>query len=154
MLHQNADGLNKIRLTCYPNFKINSGKQITENKMIIIAFAQNTSKLLPQICCRAPRHCAPIIRVTQNHFIMYQFVKRGYVASIALNRRALELMQARGWCFIKSNHTVPKKLVQYGQQCTSCVEFCKYAIGIQSARPFTPRGLYKLCSVYLPNFLI
>lgn len=111
--------------------------------MVIIGFAKNTSKLLPRIFCRSPRHCAPIVRVSHGRYIMYQFVRRGYIAQISLGPRAIELLGAYGWHFIAVKCAPPRDLLQRARRAWTCVALCKYAIGIYAPFIQTPRALYK-----------
>ena len=98
--------------------------------MIIIGFAKNTSKLLPRIFCRSPRHCAPIVRVRKNQYIMYQFVRRGTIAQISLNSRAIRILGAHGWQFVSVKSAPPRNFMRRARHAHSCVALCKYAIGI------------------------
>lgn len=111
--------------------------------MIIIGFANNTSKLLPRIFCRPPRHCAPIVRVAPNKYIMYQFVRRGQVAQISLNSRAIKLLRTNGWQFIVLNSALPRDFMRCARHAYSCVALCKYAISIYAPFIQTPWALYK-----------
>ena len=111
---------------------------------MIIAFSPNSSRIIPQIFCRKFRHCAPIIEPTRGRFIMYQFVHRGHIAQIYLTTRAIKILGANGWHFIPVSAVPPRDLMQRARACRSCVAFCKLAIGICSARTFTPLGLYRL----------
>lgn len=111
---------------------------------MIIAFSPNTSQIIPRIFCRKFRHCAPITEPIRGRFVMYQFVRRGHIAQIYLTRRAIKILGARGWCFIYVPVAPPRDLMPRARACRSCVAFCKLAIGIHSARIFTPFGLYRL----------
>lgn len=111
---------------------------------MIIAFSPNTSQIIPRIFCRKFRHCAPITEPTRGRFVMYQFVRRGNIAQIYLTRRAIKILGARGWCFIYVPVAPPRDLMPRARACRSCVALCKLAIGIHSARIFTPFGLYRL----------
>ena len=122
--------------------------------MIIIGFAKNTSKLLPRIFCRSPRHCAPIVRVRKNQYIMYQFVRRGTIAQISLNSRAIRILGAHGWQFVSVKSTPPRNFMRRARHAHSCVALCKYAIGIYAPLIQTPQALYKNleCKVQSANF--
>lgn len=122
--------------------------------MIIIGFAKNTSKLLPRIFCRSPRHCAPIVRVRKNQYIMYQFVRRGTIAQISLNSRAIRILGAHGWQFVSVKSAPPRNFMRRARHAHSCVALCKYAIGIYAPLIQTPRALYKNlgCKVQSANF--
>lgn len=111
---------------------------------MIIAFSPNTSQIIPRIFCRKFRHCAPITEPIRGRFVMYQFVRRGHIAQIYLTRRAIKILGAHGWCFISMPVAPPRDLMPRARACRSCVAFCKLAIGIHSARIFTPFGLYRL----------
>ena len=111
--------------------------------MIIIGFANNTSKLLPRIFCRTPRHCAPIVRVSHGRYIMYQFVRRGTIAQISLNSRAIKLLCAQGWRFVTVKCALPCDFMRCARRAQTCVALCKYAINIYAPFIQTPRALYK-----------
>ena len=132
----NADGLNK-------NGALAPFLKHKEYHMIIIGFATNTSKLLPRIFCRAPRHCAPIVQITDNRYIMYQFIRRNYIAQISLSKRAIKLLHAYGWRFISLKHDVPRNLIHQARCARSCVELCCIAIGHTYSPIMTPHALYK-----------
>ena len=108
--------------------------------MIIIAFSENTSKILPRILCHHFRHCAPII-CNKNDLVMYQFIRRNNIAKIHLRPRDIAILRAHGWKFI---YTSP-----YTQTCQgftppySCVDLSKRALGIKSIFIQTPYALYK-----------
>ena len=53
------------------------------NNMIIIAFSNKTSKLLPRLFCKKFKHVAPIV-IGNSQITMYQFVRRGEIAKINL----------------------------------------------------------------------
>lgn len=112
--------------------------------MLIIGFAPNTTKKLPRIFCRAPLHCAPIIYRGGGKYLMYQFVRRGYITPIALNNRAIKLLGANGWHFILLNATLPHDFMWRTAHLHSCVAVCKCAIGLRTPFIQTPRALYKL----------
>ena len=109
--------------------------------MIIIAFSENTSKLLPRILCRRFRHCAPII-CNRNNLIMYQFVHRNKIEQICLRTRDIALLRAHGWHFVY----LPTD-IQIHDHCLlraySCVDLSKRAIGMKSLFIQTPLALYK-----------
>jgi len=109
--------------------------------MIIIAFSENTSKILPRIFCRRFRHCAPII-CNQNDLIMYQFVKHNHIAAIHLHPRDITILRAHGWKFI---YISPDKSIHkfYPEFTYSCVGLSKHALGIRSVFIQTPYALYK-----------
>lgn len=112
--------------------------------MLIVGFSSNTSKIIPRIFCRTPRHCAPIISVGGTSFIMYQFVRRGHIAQMYLNQRAIRLLRANGWCFIVVNMSPPRDILRYTKSAISCVDVCKRAIQIHAPLIQTPRALYRL----------
>lgn len=110
---------------------------------MLIGFSDNTTKIIPRIFCGAPRHCAPIIQIDKNHFIMFQFVRRGNVAQIALNGRELKLLQSYGWQFIKILHTKYIPPMQIAHRAISCVDLCKRTLNIHAPFILTPKGLLK-----------
>lgn len=110
--------------------------------MIIIAFSENTSRILPRIFCRRFRHCAPII-CNPDSLVMYQFVKHNHIAQVRLNPRDISILRAHGWVFIyvSPNNTQINTLHAYNAY--SCVDLSKRALGIQSMFIQTPYALYK-----------
>lgn len=118
--------------------------------MIIIAFAQRTSKILPKIICRKWRHCAPIVPdvVAGDTLTMYQFVRRGCVAPIALTPRDINILCAHGWRFICVRDAVAENdfalWAQSGARgCVTCVQLSRRAIGWRGQRWQTPAGLMR-----------
>ena len=108
--------------------------------MIIIAFSHKTSKILPKILCGKLKHCVPI-EIKSNCMIMHQFMSYKNIANIKLNMRDIKILQAHGWQFVY----LPKDLPHDVDSCRaiSCVQFCKYAIGMQNAFIQTPNALFK-----------
>ena len=108
--------------------------------MIIIAFSENTSKILPRMLCRRFRHCAPII-CDKNNLIMYQFINPKNIVKIKLRQRDIALLRAHGWQFI---YISPNKNVNIDCiHAYSCVDLSKQVAGIHSIFIQTPYGLYK-----------
>ena len=62
--------------------------------MIIIAFAENTSKLLPNIFCKNLKHCAPIM-VKPDEIIMLQFIRYKKIAEIGSDGTASAKIRKR-----------------------------------------------------------
>ena len=60
--------------------------------MIIIAFSDKTTKILPRILCRGLKHTAPI-GVYQDKLIMHQFISAKQIKQIHLNMRDLQILQ-------------------------------------------------------------
>lgn len=110
--------------------------------MLIVAFSPNTSKIIPRILCRAPRHCAPII-YHANRFIMLQFVQRDYIAHIATSMRGIRLLHAAGWRFFTIKRNVPFDLMQNRISAKTCVDLTLRIIGIHAPFIWTPRALYR-----------
>lgn len=109
--------------------------------MIIIAFSENSSKILPNIFCRRFRHCAPII-CTQKNMIMYQFVKRHRIVKIPINTRDITILRAHGWQFVYVSPGASKNNLDL-KHVYSCVDLSKRTIGIKSTLIQTPYALYK-----------
>ena len=109
--------------------------------MIIIAFSENTSKILPRILCRKLHHCAPII-CNKTNLIMYQFVSLHHIEKIYLQPRDIKILCAHGWKFI---YMSPNKSIYHFDYTSaySCVDLSKRAIGIHSVFIQTPFALYK-----------
>lgn len=108
--------------------------------MVIIAFSEKTSKILPRIFCHRFKHCAPIIP-SGNKMIMYQFTAPGYITKIDINMDGIRRLQLYGWRFIyiptdaKNNFATGKIF--------SCVGLSKRALGIHTILPITPDGLWR-----------
>lgn len=115
----------------------------TQDTVMIIAFSPNTARIIPQIFCRHLRHCAPIIYVSPNRYVMYQFVRRGHIALIYLTPRAINLLRGVGWRFIRVQNLPAADFMRYAYKCKSCVALCKQAIGLYAPCIFTPLGLYR-----------
>ena len=111
--------------------------------MIIIAFAPKTSKILPRMFCKVPHHCAPIIRIAKNRYIMLQFIRRGHIAQIYLTWRAIKLLHSYGWHFIKVYSRPPQDLMKRARKVFSCVKLCKLSLNMYAPLIQTPRALYK-----------
>ena len=111
--------------------------------MIIIGFSANSSKLLPRIFCRFFRHCAPIIHIKKNRYIMLQFVQRRKISLISMTTREINLLSAYGWKFVTVNKAAPRRLTKKLYNVNSCVELCKLLLEIKSLFVFTPMDLYK-----------
>lgn len=107
--------------------------------MIIIAFSDKTSKILPRIFCSDLKHCAPIM-VNNNTMTMYQFISRNNIAKIKLNMRDIRILQRHGWKFIYLPVNTPYEIHSY--RAWTCVQFCKHVIGLHNICVQTPRGLY------------
>ena len=108
--------------------------------MVIIAFSNKTSKILPRIICRHFRHCAPIFRI-DNKLIMYQFTNMHNITKIELHNRDIAILRAHGWRFIYIPTDAPHDFATI--HAYSCVCLSKRAIGIHNKLIQTPYALYK-----------
>jgi len=108
--------------------------------MIIIAFSNKTSKILPRIFCRKFRHCAPIFRDGKK-LVMYQFTHIHNINKIELNNRDITILRAHSWRFIYIPIDVPREFAP--MRAYSCVDLSKRAIGIRNRFIQTPYALYK-----------
>ena len=108
--------------------------------MVIIAFSEKTSKILPRIVCRRFRHCAPIIPVGKN-MIMYQFSAPGQITQIDINMHGIRRLRAAGWHFVYVPCDAPAKFEN--ESALSCVDLSKRALRIHAPWLLTPDGLYK-----------
>ena len=108
--------------------------------MVIIAFSEHTSKVLPRIFCRRFRHVAPIFQ-TGHDLVMYQFVRPHCVEKIHLHTRDIAILRAHGWQFI----FVPIDVqIDFNKKCAkTCVDLSKRALGINNIFIQTPYALYK-----------
>ncbi len=110
---------------------------------MLIIFSDHTSKILPRILCIPPKHCAPIIRIGNEKYIMFQFVRRHQVAQIYLTEHAIKLLQSKGWRVIKTNKKISNDFMIKLRTAYSCVDLCKKALNIHNPFIQTPRELYK-----------
>lgn len=108
--------------------------------MIIIAFSNKTSKILPRLFCGKLKHCAPII-VDKEKMVMYQFVRRGHIAKINLSMRDIKILGAHGWRFAYVSCALPQDFNLRGLY--TCVALCKRAISLRAPYVQTPDALYK-----------
>ena len=109
--------------------------------MIIIAFSDKTSKILPRIFCRHLRHCAPIIPTGGQRLVMFQFTSRARVQKINLTMRDIRVLRANGWKFVyvaKSAHASCDMT-----RAITCVDLSKRVLNIKDFRIQTPYALYK-----------
>jgi len=111
------------------------------NNMIIIAFSQKTSKILPRIFCRNMRHCAPIIPTRRGRMTIYQFTAPGRIRPLKIKTRDLKILRAHGWCFIYIPRDVDANFNP--KRAMTCVDLSKRAAGIHKWNIQTPDGLYK-----------
>ena len=112
--------------------------------MVIIAFSDKTSKIIPRIACHKFKHCAPIIPCGPD-MIMYQFTAPGHVTKIKINMNGIRRLRRNGWHFIY----LPCDTPQYFAECNAltCVDLTKRALGIHKPWIWRPDGLYKyLCN--------
>lgn len=109
--------------------------------MIIMAFSNKTSKLLPRIFCGKIKHVAPIV-VRGDKMALYQFVRYGKIAQIPIQARDLEILKTYGWRFVylpnARAHNVNMKRV------FSCVQLAKRMIGMECLHVQTPNALYNM----------
>ena len=108
--------------------------------MVIIAFSNKTSKILPQIFCRRIRHCAPIFCIG-NKLVMYQFTRIHRISKIELRNRDISILRAHGWRFIYIPTDTPNDFDP--SRAYSCVDLSKRALGIHHWFIQTPYALYK-----------
>jgi hypothetical protein len=107
--------------------------------MIIIAFSEKTSKILPRILCRKIKHTAPIA-VYHDKLIMHQFITHRVTEKIELNMRDLQLLRRHGWKFIYLTGKIPHDFCN--KNAYTCVQLSKSAIGLKNWRIQTPNALY------------
>lgn len=108
--------------------------------MIIIAFSNKTSKILPRIFCRRFRHCAPIFR-DGSKLVMYQFTNIHNIIKIELQNRDIAILREHGWRFIYIPTDIPHDFNPMSAY--SCVDLSKRALGINNPFIQTPYALYK-----------
>lgn len=109
--------------------------------MIIIAFSNKTSKIIPQLLCCKLKHVAPIVPC-DNKLIMYQFVSPVHTEKIVLQMRDIKILQSHGWKFVYiDGAAMPHDFDSYSAY--SCVDLTKHALGIKNWRIQTPCALYK-----------
>ena len=108
--------------------------------MIIIAFSNKTSKILPKIFCRHFRHCAPIV-CTGGKLVMYQFTNIRNISEIYLNNRDISILHAYGWRFVYIPVDIQNDFDP--MRAYSCVDLSKRALGIHNICIQTPTALYE-----------
>lgn len=108
--------------------------------MIIIAFSDKTSKILPRLICRKFKHVAPIA-VHNDKLVMYQFVRRNICVKVHLRMKDIKILNKNGWRFIYLTGDVPPNFNT--KNVRTCVELTKRAIGLESRLIQTPNALYK-----------
>ena len=131
---KNGVGLNKLLNTSM------------ERKMIIIAFATNTSKIIPRLLCRRLRHCAVITPVEPDALVMYQFTRPGVAARLRLHSRDLKILRAHGWSFVYVPGHLPRDF--NAARAFTCVDMTKRALRIRAPHIQTPDGLYQYLRRY------
>lgn len=107
--------------------------------MVIIAFSEKTSKILPRIICRRFRHCAPITPMGRG-MILHQFSSPGHITKIPINIRGISRLQKQGWRFIYLPIDAPGNL---GSHAFSCVDLSKRALRLNAPHIQTPDALYR-----------
>lgn len=114
--------------------------------MIIIAFATNTSKIIPRLLCRRLRHCAVITPVEPDALVMYQFTRPGVAARLRLHSRDLKILRAHGWSFVYVPGHLPRDF--NAARAFTCVDMTKRALRIRAPHIQTPDGLYQYLRRY------
>ena len=115
--------------------------------MIIIGFSDKTSKLLPRILCNKYKHVAPIIVHNNRAYTMYQFVHYKKIVKIKLKKRDIKILETHGWKFVYISEIHPS-CDFYNKHYMTCVQMCKYIIGMHNMRIQTPYMLYKYLRKY------
>lgn len=108
--------------------------------MIIVAFANKTSKILPRIFCGKMKHVAPIV-AHENKLVLYQFIRYGKVVQVNLQARDIKILEQYGWRFIYLCESMPQKTQP--KHALSCVQMTKAMIGIKKIWIQTPNALYQ-----------
>jgi len=111
--------------------------------MVIIAFAPNSKKILPNIFCKKFKHCAVLVPVARG-FNMYQFTAHKNISEIFIRTRDIKILSAYGWRFIYIPHNINPHFNPRASW--TCVGMSKKAIGMHAPLIQTPYALYKkLC---------
>ena len=108
--------------------------------MIIIAFSDKTSKILPRLICHNFKHVAPIA-VHNDKLIMYQFIRRNICVKVHLRMKDIKILNKNGWKFIYLTGDIPPDFNM--KNVRTCVELTKRAIGLNKWHIQTPNALYK-----------
>ncbi|MFQ6702813.1 MAG: hypothetical protein ACLRFO_01240 [Alphaproteobacteria bacterium] len=111
-----------------------------ETIIMIIAFSNKTSKILPRILCGELKHVAPITG-TGNKMILHQFIRPGKIAQIPIQARDLGLLAMYGWKFIRMPNMQPQTFNP--RHIYTCVHLTKRMIGMRNICVQTPNALYK-----------
>ena len=130
-----AGGLNR---KMFPTLFV--GNQTKALTMIIMAFSNKTSKILPRIFCGKIKHVAPIV-VRDDKLMLYQFVCHGKIVKIPLLARDIEILKAHGWRFIYLRCALPQSVNL--RRIYTCVKFAKSMIGMHNIFIQTPGALYR-----------
>lgn len=108
--------------------------------MIIMAFSNKTSKILPRIFCGALKHVAPVV-ARGDKLMLYQFVRHGKIVKIPLLVRDIEILKAHGWRFVYLQRTLPQSVNL--RRAYTCVQLAKSMIGMHNIFIQTPGALYR-----------
>jgi hypothetical protein len=110
--------------------------------MIIVAFTNKTSKILPKLLCRKYKHVAPVL-VDKKSMTLIQFVHRKRIVKIKLTWRDIQILKQHGWNFLYLNASTTR---QINQSAWTCVQMVKNLLGITNINIQTPYALYKYLS--------
>ena len=108
--------------------------------MIIIAFSNKTSKILPRIFCGELKHVAPIV-VQKDKIILYQFVKPGTIVPLPILARDINILMSYGWRFIWLSDVMAQPIKV--NKIYTCVQLAKHIIAMKNPWIQTPNALYK-----------
>ena len=108
--------------------------------MVIVAFSNKTSKILPRILCGNLKHVAPIC-LNGDTMCMHQFIAPKNIAKIYLKKRDIQILIQHGWQFISLANTIPNH--SQDVRAITCVQFTKQIIGLTNWRIQTPGSLFK-----------
>ena len=111
--------------------------------MLYIGFSNYSHKLHAKIFCNKYKHCAPVI-INNTTVIIYQFVCKGKITQINIQKTDLETLKRHGWIFIRYKKHINPKTNAGG---LTCVQFTKKVCGINNIMIQTPFALFK----YLQN---
>lgn len=111
--------------------------------MIIIAFAPNSRKILPNIFCKRFKHCAVLVPTVRG-FNMYQFTSHKSVTNIFIRTRDIKILGAYGWRFVYMPRNINPGFNP--RNAWTCVGMAKHAIGMHAPFIWSPDALYKKLS--------
>lgn len=108
--------------------------------MIIIAFSNKTSKIIPRIFCGKIKHVAPIL-VNKNELVLYQFINHNNVVKIKIKMRDIYILKKNGWRFLFLCGDLDTNINK--KRFFTCVQMTKIMLNINDWKIQTPAALFE-----------